>query len=534
MSSARLEVLQQENARLTVVVSDLTDRLAEATGELQSALGRVTQLQQQLDWFKRQLFGRTSEKRLEFDEVEQTNLFAALGIETPPQREVPTREIHYRRREKCRDGAVNESGLRFDETVPVETIRVVDPAIEAIPEAEREVVGEKVSHRLAQEPGSYKILKYVRAVVKRRDTGQVLTPPAPVNVLERTSVDVSFLAGMLIDKFRYHLPLYRQHQRLADSGIRVSRRSLTNWAGRAVDLLAPVRAAQAAHILEGDVIAMDETSIKAGRVAPGKMRTAYFWPVYGEDDEIVFHYAPNRRHEHVQAFLGNFGGTLLSDGYAAYAAYAGRRGLVHGQCWSHCRRGYVDAQASEPEAVAQALSLIGALYAHEKVIRKKKLDGPAKLAYRREHSAPAVDAFFAWCVQQRKRLDLLPSNPFAKALVYTTERETGLRVFLEDPDVALDTNHLERSIRPIATGRKNWLFAWKELGAERVGVIQSLLTTCRLQEVDPYTYLVDVLQRVGEHPAKRVLELTPRVWKTRFADRPLRSDLDRGRDPPLQ
>lgn len=194
----------------------------------------------------------------------------------------------------------------------------------------------------------------------------------------------------------------------------------------------------------------------------------------------------------------------------------------------------MDAQASEPEAVAQALSLIGALYAHEKVIRKKKLDGPAKLAYRREHSAPAVDAFFAWCVQQRKRLDVLPSNPFAKALVYTTERETGLRVFLEDPDVALDTNHLERSIRPIATGRKNWLFAWKELGAERVGVIQSLLTTCRLQEVDPYTYLVDVLQRVGEHPAKRVLELTPRVWKTRFADRPLRSDLDRGRDPPLQ
>ena len=519
---------------MNAAVSDLTERLAEATGQLQSALGRVTQLQQQLDWFKRQLFGRKSEKRLEFDEVEQANLFAALGIESPPEREVPTHEIRYRRREKCRDGAVNESGLRFDETVPVETIRVVDPAIEAIPEAEREVIGEKVSHRLAQEPGSYKILKYVRPVVKRRDTGRVLTPPAPANVLERTSVDVSFLAGMLIDKFRYHLPLYRQHQRLADGGIRVSRRSLTNWAGRAVDLLEPVCAAQAAHILEGDVVAMDETTIKAGRVAPGKMRTAYFWPIYGEDDEIVFHYAPNRRHEHVAAFLGDYRGTLLSDGYAAYAAYAGRRGLVHAQCWSHARRGYVDAQASEPESVAEALSLIGVLYAHEKVIRKKKFEGPAKLAYRREHSAPAVDAFFAWCVQQRKRGDLLPSNPFAKALMYTTEREAGLRVFLEDPDVSLDTNHLERSIRPIPTGRRNWLFAWTELGAERVGVIQSLLTTCRLQEVDPYIYLVDVLQRVGEHPANRVLELTPRVWKTLFADRPLRSDLDRGRDPPLQ
>ena len=534
MSSARIEVLQQENAQLSATVSDLGERLSEATGELQSALGRITQLQQQVDWFKRQLFGRKSEKRLEFDEVEQANLFATLGIETPPDGEVPTQEVRYRRREKRRDGAVNESGLRFDETVPVEVIDVVDPAIEAIPEAEREVVGEKVSHRLAQEPGSYKVLKYVRQVIKRRDTGELLTPPAPPNVLERTAVDVSFLAGMLVDKFRYHLPLHRQHRRLADSGIRVSRSSLTNWAGRAIDLLEPVTAAQAAHIRQGHVIAMDETSIKAGRVAPGKMRGAYFWPVYGEADEIVFHYAPSRAHKHVEAFLGDFQGTLLSDGYAAYAAYAKRRDIAHAQCWSHCRRNYVDAKESEPEGVAEALSLIGVLYAHEKTIRRKKLDGPAKLAYRREHITPAVDAFFAWCKTQRQRPDLLPSNPFAQALQYAAERETGLRVFLEDPAVSPDTNHLERNIRQIPMGRRNWMFAWTEMGARRVGVIQSLLVTCRLQGVDPYSYLVDVLQRVGQHPAKRVNELTPRAWKTLFADRPLCSDLGRTRDPPPQ
>ena len=534
MSSARIEVLQQENALLSAMVADLGERLSEATGELQSALGRITQLQQQVDWFKRQLFGRTSEKRLEFDSVEQANLFAALGIETPPDQDIPTQEIRYRRREKRRDGAVNESGLRFDETVPVEVIEVVDPAIEAIPEAEREVIGEKVSHRLAQEPGSYKVLKYVRQVIKRRDTGEMLTPSAPPNVLERTAVDVSFLAGMLVDKFRYHLPLYRQHQRLADAGIRVSRSSLTNWAGRAVDLLEPVTAAQAAHIRQGGVIAMDETTIKAGRAAPGKMRSAYFWPVYGEADEIVFHYAPSRAHKHVEAFLGDFRGTLLSDGYAAYAAYAKRQDIAHAQCWAHCRRGYVDARESEPEGVAEALSLIGVLYAHEKTIRKKKLDSPAKLAYRREHSTPAVDAFFAWCKTQRQRPDLLPSNPFSQALQYAAEREAGLRVFLEDPAVSPDTNHLERSIRQIPMGRRNWTFAWTELGARRIGVIQSLLVTCQLQGVDPYPYLVDVLQRVGQHPAKRVNELTPRVWKTLFADRPLRSDLGRTRDPPPQ
>ena len=174
------------------------------------------------------------------------------------------------------------------------------------------------------------------------------------------------------------------------------------------------------------------------------------------------------------------------------------------------------------------------LYTQERAIRKKKLTGPAKLAHRREHSLPAVEAFFVWCHQQRQRPDLLPRNPLASALHYTVHREAGLRVFLDDPEVSIDTNHLERSLRAIPTGRRNWLFAWTELGAQRIGIIQSLLVTCRLQGMDPYTYLVDVLQRIGEHPAKRVIELTPRVWKTMFADHPLRSDLARTRAPPLQ
>ena len=112
------------------------------------------------------------------------------------------------------------------------------------------------------------------------------------------------------------------------------------------------------------------------------------------------------------------------------------------------------------------------------------------------------------------------------------DRETELKVFVDDPRVPIDTNHLERGLRPIPLGRRNWLFAWTEIGAQRIGIIQSLLTTCQLQDVEPYTYLVDVLQRISQHPAQRVIELTPRVWKTQFADQPLRSDLYRAHDPP--
>ena len=346
---------------------------------------------------------------------------------------------------------------------------------------------------------------------------------------------MSFLAAMLVDKFRYHLPLYRQHQRLADGGIVVSRSSLNTWASRAIDLLEPICRAQNANVLQSRVLAMDETSIKAGRKAKGKMRTGWFWPVYGDGDEIVFHFAPSREHRHVRSFLGEFRGTLLTDGYQGYAAYAGaRRGeVVHAQCWSHTRRGFERAKESEPEAVAEALALIGAMYRHEKQIRDDTLTGIAKREYRTVHIRPIVEAFWKWCRASCERTDVLPKSPLAKALHYAVQRRHGLEVFLDDPEVPIDTNHLERALRPIPMGKRNWLFASTEVGARRVGIIQSLLITCRMHDVDPYTYLVDVLQRISEHPAKRVRELTPRVWKSLFAHEPLPSALGHHiHDPP--
>ncbi len=503
--------------------ADRVAELEQANAQLSADLAAV---QQQLEWFKRQLFGRKSEKRLEIDPVVQGNLFAALGVAQPPAPEdTPTETITYQRK-KGRDGALNDTGLRFGEDVPRVSIAVKDPEIEAIDEALRVRIGEKITYRLAQRPGSYVILEYTRPIYKILDDQRILSTPAPANVLDRSVADVSFLVGMLVDKFCYHLPLYRQHQRLLQSGIQLSRYSLTRWAGAAIDLLRPIVDAQHQHVLQSRVLAMDEVPIKAGRQKKGKMRQAYFWPIYGEEDEIVFLYAPSREHRHVQAFLGAFQGILLSDGYEAYSAYVKHtKGVTQAGCWSHCRRGFERAGESEPVSVAEALALIGGLYRHEEIIREKNLTGARKLAYRTEHSAPLVQAFWNWCDTQCHRLDLLPSNPLAKALKYAMERRASLQVFLSDPDVPIDTNHLERGLRPIPMGRRNWLFAWTEIGAERIGIIQSLLVTCRLQGVDPYTYLVDVLQRISEHPASQVTDLTPRVWKTKFSHDPMKSDL---------
>ena len=266
MSASDVAKLEQENARLGVALGDAYAVLGKTKTALEQLRADYDALRHELDWFKRQLFGQKSEKRLDLDPDEQLNLLAGLGVEAPPSRDdVPKQTLTYERRAKVRDAAVTDSGLRFGPDVPVQVIEVTDPAIEAIPEGEREVIGEKVSYRLAQQPGSYVVLKYIRKVVKRIDTETILTPPAPANVLERTAVDVSFLAGMLVDKFAYHLPLYRQHQRLRDAGIALSRSTLVYWTSRAIDLLAPITDAQSAHVLASDVLAMDETSLKAAR-----------------------------------------------------------------------------------------------------------------------------------------------------------------------------------------------------------------------------------------------------------------------------
>jgi hypothetical protein len=171
--------------------------------------------------------------------------------------------------------------------------------------------------------------------------------------------------------------------------------------------------------------------------------------------------------------------------------------------------------------------MVGKLYAIEEQIREQGLTGEAKCALRQNQSKPKVEAFLKWIDTQFGRQGLLPSSPFTKALAYIRERREGLKVYLDDPDVPMDTNHLERALRRIPLGRKNWMFCWTELGAKHIGMMQSLLTTCRLHEIDPYDYLVDVLLRAGEHPASRVEELIPRRWKQLYAANPMRSPVDK-------
>src|SRR6266404_4276423 len=497
---------------------------------------QIDALKLQLEWFKRQMFGAKSERFI--DNPTQLSLGAALPLPDKPIE--PTRGIAAHTRRIAHPDVDNpqdgDSLPFFDESrVPVETIVLNAPEQAALSADQYQIISEKVSFRLAQRPGSYVVLKYVRPVVKVLDSQQLHCAPAPVGVIDGSRADVSFIAGLIVDKCAYHTPLYRQHLKLIDNGITLTRPWLTQLTQQGIGLLEPLYDTQLSSIRQSRVKAMDETPIKAGRLAgdgkqPGKMKTGYFWPVYGELDEVCFPFFASRETQCVREVLGltqSETAVLLTDGYAAYTAYANKTGMTHARCWAHARREFFDAQAADPEGVRQALEHIGHLYDIEADIRNNNLGKENKRLYRLTHSKPRVELFFEWIDRQFERHGLLPSNPFTKALAYARAARQGLTVFLTDPEVPMDTNHLERALRVIPMGRKNWNFCWTELGARHIGIAQSLIVTCRLHGIDPYTYLVDVLQRVGHHPASRVCELTPRLWKQHFAANPLRSDLYR-------
>ena len=495
--------------------------VAELLASQQQLTERVQELTAQLDWFKNQMFGTKSERRLVDPDGRQLSL-GEWKQQDAPESEITVAE-HHRRTRKPPEAKVEESLIRFDESVPVKEIRMPHPKLDD----DHEIIGERATFRLAQEPASYVVLKYIRAVVKRKDE-KIECPPAPASVMGKSLADVSLLACMAIDKFRFHLPLYRQHQRMAAAGINVARSTLTNLMHRTGDLLVPIFEAQLYSVVSGNVVTMDETPIKAGRKRRGKMKTGYFWPIYGDRNEVVFPFSDSRSGGFIREQLGDFCGVLVSDGYQAYEKYAAQiNSVVHAQCWSHTRRHFLKAEDIEPELTETALEYIRSLYREETKLDRRHLDEIKRLELRAKHCKPIVDDFFKWVKTALEERVLLPSNPFTQAAEYALAREGPLRVFLEYPDVPIDTNHLEREIRPIALGRKNWLFCWTELGAEYVGVFQSLIATCRLQGIDPYTYLVDVLQRVEHHPASDAAALTPRLWKDRFAHDPMRSDIDR-------
>ncbi|MCP3411288.1 IS66 family transposase [Bradyrhizobium sp. CCGB01] len=381
------------------------------------------------------------------------------------------------------------------------------------------LVGESVSEMLDWVPAQLRVVRTTRPKYACRACDRVMQAPAPERVIAGGLATPALLAHVLISKYCDHLPLYRQSQILARHSVDLCRSTLAGWVGGACWWLEALHERLCKNVFASDHLFADDTPIPVLDPGRGRTKTARLW-VYARDQRpwggpeppaAIYLFAPDRRAERPVAHLADFRGILDVDGYAGFEQLADKEGITLAACWSHSRRKFYDvAEATGSPVATHALRRIGELYAIEARIRGRS---PAdRLAERRTFSKPIADALNVWLDAQLRLVS--GRSTLAEAIRYALSRWHGLTRFLHDGRVELDTNPVERAIRPVALGRKNHLFAGSDGGGQRWAVVCSLIATCKLNDVEPYAYLRDVLQRmIDGHPVNRLDELLPWSWK---------------------
>jgi transposase len=384
-------------------------------------------------------------------------------------------------------------------------------------------IGADISKRLDSIPVQYRVIVTRRLKFACRSCpGTVVQMPAPARLIEGGLPTEALVAQVAVARFADHQPLYRQAQGMARQGVTVDRSTLASWMGFAAAEVAPVVERLREMLLASSRIFADETVVPVLDPGRGRTKQGYFWAI-GRDDRpwgsseppaVVYSYAPGRAHAHAARLLGSYRGILQCDGYAAYKALGGARtndgAVTLAFCWSHVRRGFYDLAKAHAPVALEALRRIGALYKIEERIRGK--DADHRLAMRQAESKPLVADLRLWF---ETRIAKLPARgPTAEAIRYALNHWVGLERFLEDGRIELDSNSIERAMRPIALSRKNSLFAGSDEGGENWACMASLIETCKLNEVNPLTYMTELLTRlVNGWPQDRINELMPWCWK---------------------
>jgi len=505
------------DALRALVRSALVERDA-ARAERDHAVEQIDRLRHILKQLQRAQFGRRSEQldpdqlQLALEEIEQAVAQAEAEIE--------------KRTAARMRAAKPRSGER--QSLPAHLPRVevvITPEDTACPccKGPMHVIGEESAERLDVIPAQYRVLVTRRPKYAcRACSNGIVQAPAPERLIKGGLPTEAMVAHVLASKYAWHLPLYRQAQMLKSQGIVVERMTLASWVGYAAAELAPV-VARLREILLGSVkLAVDETPVPVLDPGRGRTKIGYFWSMarddrpWGNDDPpaVAYTYAPGRGAEHAIKLLAGYSGIVQCDGYAAYKQLAdGRRSsgpATLAFCWAHWRRRFYEIAKAGPAPIAQeALTRIAALYALEKTIRGHS--AAERLTARQAQSKPLVDALRVWLEGELARVS--GKSVIAAAIRYGLKHWDGLVRFLADGRIEMDTNAVERAIRPVALTRKNALLAGCDQGAANWAAVASLIETYKLNGVDPQAYIEDVLTKlVNLWPASRIDDLMPWAW----------------------
>lgn len=503
-----IENALHENIGPHVAPKEALDLLRKKEEEIGQLKADNLYLRHELDKLKRMVFGSKSERFIGTNDPAQLQ----LGLGIAPQPAEPTKETvtYERKKTEAKDKPVH-SRQPLPSHLPRHE-QVIEP-LEDITGAKK--IGEEITEVLEYTPGRLYVKKYIRPKYVLPAEKGIVIGELPSLPIPKGNAGASLISHIIVSKYVDHLPFYRQVQMFKRLDATIAESTLNDWFSAGCTLMEPLYQKLVALITHGSYLMADETPIPVlDQDKPGTTHQGYHWVYHSPLEKLVcFDYQRGRGREGPVKFLKDFRGALQTDGYSAYDIFEGRDGYTMLSCMAHARRYFEQAKDNDLERAAHVLAQMQELYAIERIAREGKFSFEERKQTRIEKSVPILDELEAWL--KKNITEVLPKSAIGKAIAYSLSRWARLRRYIDDGRYEIDNNPIENSIRPVALGRKNYLFAGSHEAAQRAAMIYSFLGSCKKNDVNPSDWLTDVLGRLPNHKANRLEELLPHNWKNK-------------------
>jgi len=467
--------------------------------ELATARQENAYLKEELANLKRLLFGAKRERYISQDD-QQLPVFEEQKAAEQPKEEV---QVSYK---KTKPNQGKAKRLLLPADLPRETT-VIYPDVEGI--EDEEVIGREVTERLAYIPGKVYVERIERLRVKRN--GQIYIAEVPTAPIEKSNAGASLLAYLLVAKYIDHLPFYRQVQQLKRLGITIPESTISGWFTKTCQLLEPLYEVLVKMIQLTDYLQVDETPIPVqSSEKQGATHTGYHWFYYLPLlNAVIVNYRQSRERAGPAEMLSTFQGAIQTDGYAAYEQIGKREGITHLGCWAHARRKFFEAKNNDPERAEAVILKIQALYAIEREAKEEGLNADQAYMLRQEKSVPLLKELKALLIEYAESQAATPKSVMGKAIKYTLGQWDKLVGYTENGQWHMDNNAVENKIRPVALGRKNYLFCGSHQHARYAAMIYSFFGTCKANGVEPLQWLTETLQKINDTKMTELNTLLP-------------------------
>jgi transposase len=494
------EGLLQQNILQAQVIKSQAERISK----LEELEGKYFLLQQQFAQMQRLIFGSKSERFVPVANPSQATL--EFNIEPVTTVEIKQEQVSAHTRTTVEKKTNHKGRLKL----PAHLERVEHKLYPTEDVTTLKCIGEEITEELEYTPGKFFVNKYIRKKYAKPGGEGIITAALPTRPIDKGIPGPGLLSQIVIDKYVDHLPLHRQVQRFKREDIHIPASTITDWVKYTGNLLAPLYDVMKQQVLKSDYIMADESPIKVlDNEKENGTCQGYYW-VYRAPVEnlVLFDYRPGRGREGPTEILKHFSGHLQTDGYAVYEMFEKKPGITLLSCMAHARRYFEQALDNDKARAEFALQQIQLLYETERTARNNNHTHAQRLELRERESVPILESIKQWLAENVTLV--LPQSAIGKAITYSLARWDKLCVYASDGKLEIDNNWVENNIRPIALGRKNYLFAGSHDAAQRAAIIYSLLITCKLKNVNPFNWLKQTLSTIPDIKATNLADLLPR------------------------